>query len=406
MTGDAAARGTRPVGPLLAWAFAIVSAGAGAWVVLFARRGEPTLLDVTWSPALAVGFTSVGALIIARRPGNAIGRLCIAIGLILGTHLAIMAAVGIVDVRPGRLPNWMFVLANLSEQLRGLGVAGIAALLARFPSGRLPSRRWHLVDGLVVLGCLLVGTTLFRPGELPIGWVLIAANPIALLDVPVEFFDTAGWAGFLVLLGSIALSMVALLTTYRRSSGVERAQVRWVLAAVAVALLGVFTLALGDYEGPFASIGAVLVFVAPILIPIGIGVAILRYRLYDIDRIVSRTIGYAAVTAVLTVVFLGANLVLQAVLAPLVRADTIVVAASTLLVAALFAPVRARTQRAVDRRFHRARFDAERLAAAFADHLRDEVDLATLRRRSVEVAASAVEPDRIALWLRAGRGAG
>ena len=132
----------------------------------------------------------------------------------------------------------------------------------------------------------------------------------------------------------------------------------------------------------------------------GIGVAILRYRLYDIDRIVSRTIGYAAVTGVLGVVFVGTNLVLQAILAPLVRADTIVVAGSTLLVAALFSPVRARIQQTVDRRFHRARHDADRLAARLADGLRDEVDLAALRARTVEAVDAAVEPVRTALWLR------
>jgi hypothetical protein len=262
------------------------------------------------------------------------------------------------------------------------------------------------VDVLLVLGFLLVGTMLFGPGELPVAWILIAANPIAVIGLPVEFFDTAAWIGFLLVLGALGLSMVALLLTYGRSAGVERAQIRWVLAAAGVALLGVVVIALAEYEGPFGSIGSVLVFVAPLLIPVGIGIAILRYRLYEIDRIVSRTIGYAAVTAVLALVFLGANLALQAVLAPLVRADTIVVAASTLLVAALFAPVRSRIQRAVDRRFHRARLDADRLAAVFAERLRDEVDLETLRARSLATAAGALEPDRIALWLRAGRPTG
>jgi hypothetical protein len=142
------------------------------------------------------------------------------------------------------------------------------------------------------------------------------------------------------------------------------------------------------------------VLVAPILIPIGIGVAILRYRLYEIDRIVSRTIGYAAVTAVLGLAFLGTNLVLQAVLAPIVRADTLVVAGSTLFVAALFAPLRRRVQQVVDRRFHRARHDAERTAAAFADRLRDEVDLAALRGATLAAVDDAVEPAAATLWLR------
>jgi hypothetical protein len=191
-----------------------------------------------------------------------------------------------------------------------------------------------------------------------------------------------------------------------RSSGVVRAQVRWVLSGVAAALLGVVSLLLADRTWPLVGIGWVLLLGSPILIPIGIGIAILRYRLYDIDRIVSRTLGYALVTAVLAVAFLAANLVLQAVLAPIVRADTIVVAASTLLIAALFAPVQTRIQRAVDRRFHRARFDAERLAAGFADRLRDEVDLDTLRSQTIATAAGAIEPVSAGLWLRAGRPSG
>ena len=149
-----------------------------------------------------------------------------------------------------------------------------------------------------------------------------------------------------------------------------------------------------------SEIGFVLIVVSPLLVPVGIGVAILRYRLYEIDRIVSRTIAYAAVTAVLALVFVGANLVFQATLAPLVRADTLVVAGSTLLVAALFTPVRTRIQRAVDRRFHRARHDADRLAARFAERLRDEVDLETLRSRTLEVVDAAVEPSGLGLWLR------
>jgi hypothetical protein len=189
----------------------------------------------------------------------------------------------------------------------------------------------------------------------------------------------------------------------RRAGEVERAQLKWFVAAYfAAGAITAVSFADGTTQTPIDLI-APWSFSLP---PIAVGIAILRYRLFEIDRIVSRTIGYAAVTAVLALVFLGANLALQAVLAPLVRADTIVVAASTLLVAALFAPVRSRIQRAVDRRFHRARLDADRLAAVFAERLRDEVDLETLRARSLATAAGALEPDRIALWLRAGRPTG
>lgn len=396
----------RSRGLLLALLFAIAVAIIGIWVVVFIRRGYADVTELVWSPALAVGFTMVGALIVSRRPGNVIGRICLATGLVLGVQLAIVAIVAIADVAPGRLPAVLIVGANLTAYLQWFGLVGIVVILARFPDGRLPGVHWRIIDALIVVFAVLQALQLWRPGEVPISWILISANPIAIVSLPVEVFDLAAeWAPRFLSLAAL-LSLAASLVTYRRSSPRVRVQIRWVLSAAAAAASGMAILFVSNWTDPLATVAFILVVVSPLLIPVGIGIAILRYRLYEIDQIVSRTIGYGAVTGVLGVVFVGTNLVLQAALAPLVRADTLVVAGSTLLVAALFSPVRARIQRTVDRRFHRARFDAERLAAAFADHLRDEVDLNTLRERSVAVAASAVEPDRIALWLRAGRGAG
>lgn len=391
---------SRALGPILAWAFAIAVAIVGAWVVLFVRRGEPEAIDVLWSPALAVGFTTVGALIVDRRPGHVIGRLCLAIGLVLGIQLALVAAVAIVDVRPGRLPTELFVLARVAEILQPVGMLAIAPLVARFPDGRLPSDRWRVIDLLVIGSITVQALALFRPGEVGRDWILPGWNPIGIEAIPIEVWDAAGSgsAGLAVL--ALVLATIALALTYRRSPAGVRAQVRWVLSAVAAAVGGVLLLVLANWSSPLAGVAFGLVLLAPMLVPVGIGVAILRYRLYEIDRIVSRTIGYAAVTAVLALTFLGANLVLQAVLGSIVRADTLAVAASTLVVAALFAPLRSRVQRVVDLRFHRARHDAERTAADFADRLRDEVDLAALRGATLSAVDRAVEPAASALWLR------
>jgi len=392
----------QPIGPLLAWGFAIAIAVVGVWVALFSRRGDPSLADAAWSPALAVAFTTVGALIVARRPELTVGRLSLAIGLALGLHIAVVAIVAIVDVRPGRLPPVMLGAAVMSSWLQGLGFLLIAALVARFPGGRLPSPRWRVIDALIVAAAVLLPLSSLTPGRLEFPWILQADNPIGLAGVAPDTFVLLGALGGTAGGLAILLSTVALFRTYRRASGPERAQVRWVLAA-AVPVVAAVALISVDPEGPLGSVGFAAFLAAPALVPIGIGVAILRYHLYEIDRIVSRSIGYAVVTAVLALVFLTANLVLQAVLAPLVGADTIVVAASTLLIAALFTPVRSRIQRAVDRRFHRARFDAERLASSFADRLRDEVDLDTLRSQTIATAAGAIQPVSAGLWLRAGR---
>lgn len=390
----------RPFGLLLALGFAVVVAIIGAWVVMFVRRGDPSPFDVLWSPALAVGFTTIGALIAARRPGHPVGRLCLAIGLVLGVQLALVAVIASIDVRPGRLPNWMFVLARITDGLQWLGLVGVVALIARFPAGRLPGVRWRVIDLLMIAGVVLLAFELFRPGELGVAWILQAANPIAIPELPPEAFDVASGVGVAALTLALLLSVAALVVTYRRSTAGGRAQIRWVLAAVVAASAGLGLLIFANWTEPLASVAFGILLVSPILIPIGIGVAILRYRLYEIDRIVSRTLGYAAVTGVLALVFLGANLVLQAVLAPIVQADTLVVAASTLFVAALFAPLRSQVQRLVDHRFHRARHDAERTAAAFAERLRDEVDIDELRSATLTAVGRAVEPAGAALWLR------
>jgi hypothetical protein len=182
---------------------------------------------------------------------------------------------------------------------------------------------------------------------------------------------------------------------------VQRQQVKWLLAVAGVATVA-FPLAMvfgatdSWWDAAFWAIG-VLAYLA---LPVAIGIAVLRYRLYDIDRLVSRTIGYLIVTGAMAVLFVGAVLLLQEVLAPLTSGNTVAVAASTLVVAALFQPLLRRVQRIVDRRFNRARYHAERTVAAFAAQLRDEVDLESLRADVLGVVAQTVAPAAIGLWIR------
>ncbi len=199
---------------------------------------------------------------------------------------------------------------------------------------------------------------------------------------------------------SAVLSVIALGQTYRRADGLTRAQVRWVLAPVVV-----FVLAIGValVVGPLSDLAWPLLLITPVLIaliPVGIGIAILRYHLYEIDRIVSRTIAYAAITAILGSLFIVANIAFQTYAAPALGGDTLGVALSTLLVASLVSPLRGRVQGVVDRRFNRARYDAERSAANLADRLRDEVDLDALRRQTLEAVVGTVQPATADMWLR------
>ena len=205
----------------------------------------------------------------------------------------------------------------------------------------------------------------------------------------------------MALVGAIA----SLVGRYRRAHGVERAQLKWfayvgliVVPALLVAILGTSL-----PPGPFATIAElawVIAVGALALLPVTIGIAVLRYRLYDIDRLVSRTISWAVVTVILGACFVAIILVSQALLAPVTGSNVLAVAGSTLVVAALFQPIRRLVQRLVDRRFNRARYDADRTISLFAGRLRDEVDLEQLRTEILATVVRTVEPSSVSLWLR------
>ena len=231
-------------------------------------------------------------------------------------------------------------------------------------------------------------------------------NPAALLpDLSIWRVITPGTVIFPVLILMIA-GAVSLVVRVRRAGGTERQQLRWIAASFAVLMSAVVsglvigTLVPGSGDSGLAWIPAMVAFPT---VPIAIGIAVLRYRLYDIDRIISRTISYGVVSAMLVAVYAGLVLVLQGPLGAITGGDTVAVAASTLAAAALFQPVRRRTQAAVDHRFNRARYDAERTIDALAARLRDEMDLPIVRSAVVDAVALSVEPTAASLWLRPGR---
>lgn len=198
------------------------------------------------------------------------------------------------------------------------------------------------------------------------------------------------------------MPVAALVVRWRRGSTLERTQIKWVAAASVVLLVGeIASLLTFDPTNP---LGNPITFAAATLctavVPLAMGVAILRYRLYEIDRLISRTIGWAIVTGLLVAVFAGAVVGLQALLAGFTQGQTLAVAASTLVAFALFQPVRRQVQRAVDRRFDRARYDAERTAGAFADRLRDETDIETVTADLTATTRAALAPAGLGIWIR------
>jgi hypothetical protein len=198
--------------------------------------------------------------------------------------------------------------------------------------------------------------------------------------------------GQIIVLGTLLLAVGSIVIRLWRAKGLERLQLRWLVASLVLSCVGVL---IALMSGLWA-----LAFLVFTTIPLAIGIAILRYRLYEIDRLISRTLAYGLVTVVLLAIFGGAILVLQTVLSPLTGGNTLAVAGSTLLAAALFQPLRRRVQALVDRRFNRSRYDAQAAVAAFTERLRDEVDIDTLQGSLLSIVEATLEPTTSGLWLR------
>ena len=346
-----------------------------------------------------VACAAVGRLIVSRAPGNAIGPLFLATGLLglVGDVAYQYADLGIHRSEtplPGS--HAAAVVQNLSAAI--IGTLGLALLL--FPDGRLQSRGLRLAASVPVLGiaCVMCGYAVM-PG--PIEFFEEVDNPwgVAPLEGPAVALALLGWV--LMPLG-VVIGGIVTVRRLRRSTGLARQQLTWV--ALAGATAGVLLLAnLATWfidDSGLSNLRNALIGIGMAVFPAAVGVAILRYRLYDVDVVVNRTLVYAGLTVALGATYLTVVLLLQAALRPVTETSDLAVAGSTLLVAALFRPVRARIQATVDRRFYRRRYDAAQTLAAFADGLRDQVDLESLSRQLLDVASETVQPQQASLWLR------
>ena len=341
---------------------------------------------------------AVGFVVALRRPANPIGWIFAASALGLAIDFAAAGYATYAIAHPGSLPGaeWGAWLANWS----GRSLSGLLLLaFFLFPDGRLLSKRWRgalLLPPLVAAG---FAARAFVPGPMD---VLGVENPIGLDWVPLSV-DDGSLGGVPALFGTItAIASVAL--RFRRSQGRERAQMKWLalpILMLLLALLGTLvTLTVGPdtpLAGPLGNLPYVLV---QMLLPISMGVAILRYRLYDIDVVINRALVYVPTTAAIALAFFGGIIVLQAVLRPLTGGSEIAVAISTLASVALFQPLRARVQRAVDRRFYRSRYDAARTLDDFSVRLRDQVALDAVRADLLDAVRETVQPAHASVWLR------
>jgi hypothetical protein len=395
----------------LAWALTAGSALLLLLAVVLLTLNRDLGLDAL-SPHLFVvpGFAMVGLVLAVRRPRHPIGWLFVAMGLIAAVHaFAFAYAVWALATAPGSLPapEW---LAWVAYWTWPLNLLGLALLLLLFPDGRLPSRRWRIVPWL--LGLAFAGITLWtmlHPTLMDLG-VIKTANPAGL----VAFDDRAvqglgailGMLAFLtVFVGSVACALAPFVRR-RRAQPIERQQLRW-LAAVAAGsgLAGAAGFVLAGFGNTGVSVGGwVLLLLAlggvVVGIPVAVGVAVLRYRLYEIDRIINRTLVYGLLTAVLGLCYVAASLVFVLVAGAGTDPPGWLVAAATLAAAAVFRPARRRIQAVVDRRFDRRKYDAAKTVEAFTARLRDELDLDTLSAELLTVVDQTMQPTTASLWLR------
>jgi hypothetical protein len=380
--------------------------GAGVW----GTANAPFIFLV-----IALDFTLVGALVASQRPANPIGWISLTAGFAVALfstagEYAIYALVS----QPGSLPG-----ARVAAWLRewvwvpSVGLIGTFLVLL-FPDGRLPSSRWRVVGGLAVVALVFwVLSKAFLPGRLVETPGIAIANPFGI-EAAREVLVLVGTISFVLMPLCFVASAGSMIARFRRSRGIERQQLKWFVSAAALLAVTFAATAVASFvigvvlPGPSApslalKVAQDITIITFAGLPIAAGIAILRYRLYDIDLLINRTLVYGALTAMLAFVYFGGVTATQAIFQTLTgqqEQPQLAVVVSTLVIAALFSPLRRRIQSFIDRRFYRRKYDARQTLEAFSAKLRDETDLDALSDDLVGVVRETMQPTHVSLWLR------
>ncbi len=393
--------------PWLAWSLMVLSVVlvvGGIALALMTRSSTPQRsyygpVDAVFFLATVLTFSGVGAIIASRQPRNAIGWIFCGVGLVMGIN---SLAGGYAEYRlsggygPWSLAETAAWFASWSWTI--LVYVPTSFLLLLFPNGRLPSPRWRPVAWCAVLGLIgFVAGTGLHPG--PLGDFPQIMNPYGVDSL---ILDAVALTCVILALASMVASAVSLIVRMRRAGRAERQQIKWLAYGGAVVVGAVFA------SGVFATIwspdvGIALISLGLLGVPIFTGVAIARYRLYDIDIVINRTLVYGALSAALVAVYFGGVATLQAIFRALTGQEQqpqLAIVVSTLAIAALFTPLRRRIQSFIDRRFYRTKYDARKILEAFSVRLRDETDLEALNEDLVGVVRETIQPAHVSLWLR------
>jgi hypothetical protein len=386
----------------LAWGLWLLVAGGSAvaftLALLNGRQAAVVAIVDWWTGALPfLAFVTVGALILSRRPHNAIGWLCWAMGAVvcLGS-VGFEAARRVADAPVSRPVALVLLVGSATFLVSLLGLLPLLVLV--FPTGRLPSRRWRAAVGVFAGGLVLyLGLFVLQPGPMGEG---LPANPLGV-GWAEQLLERIGPVLGLLFMLFVVLVLVSLVLRFRRARGDERQQLKWFTFAAALTAVLPPTFGVLAEQVDYPLVGAVFFSLVVVLLPAAIGVAILKYRLYDIDRLINRTLVYGLLTVLLAGVYAGAVLVLGQLFGGVgTDPPSWAVAGATLAVAALFQPARRRIQAVVDRRFNRRKYDAAKTVEAFSLRLRDEIDLDALSAELLAVTHQTMQPTTVYLWFR------
>ena len=386
---------------LLARALLALTLVSVALALVIVAAADLSLSNAVFPVIATAVWAAVGAALSLARPRNVVGWLLLAAGAALGLSLAGGSYVDWSQARQEELAA--AALAAWASSLCWLVV--IAFLIPRvmlvFPDGRLPSPRWRVVSFAQYFVLAGIAVSALLPGPLKDGGAKRYDNPVGIgaLGFLNEVDYGAGLVAVPLLLLAILGAAAALIARFRRSRGAVRQQLKlvaWAAGLIVVLWVGGALLPAGVVKNGVEIVGITALALAPLTIL----AAVLRYRLYDIDTVISKTLVYAAVTIVLGAAYVGLVLAGQAVFSAFAGGSNLAIAASTLVVAALFLPVRSRVQHFVDRRFYRRRYDAQRTLEGFGARLREQIDLGTLENDLRAVVTETMQPAHASLWLR------
>ena len=388
------------------WGLSVALTALGL-LLLALNLSHPNTYVFEWwfNNSLIVIDVTVGAIVASRRPENPVGWLLCLSGLAVSVgHFSSQYAIYALLAQPGSLPAGE-ALAWIASWVLPIYAGLPVFYLLLFPTGRLPSRRWRWLAWLTV-AFISVGVILsaFSPGAY-LGSLGPIRNPLGI-----EGFTNVYYRAVLYIMTPVLLfaATLSLFVRLNRAVGVERQQIKWFAYAAAATVMGLVLAyvipEMIDVPLWFERIGYTILLVLIPAMPISIGIAILKYRLYDIDVIINRTLVYGSLTVTLVALYFGGIVVLQRVFVLLTgEKSTLAVVASTLAIAALFSPLRHRVQGFVDRRFYRSKYDARKTLEGFSAKLRDETDLDAVDNELVGVVRETMQPAHVSLWLRPDR---